>query len=270
MTALIAKLTLIIGLHLAITVIWQKRTGAAWSVLIFALVAFVVHYLARIPLREQIAPLLGLQAGPAHWGVPAEVWGLPVMVWGIPTFLIPRYLFFGLFREAVRWLTFRYVATSVQSWRDGVLFGIGYTCFAMLLRLWTLLSEQTVEPGLVPPSLIARIMILKDDFLWEQALSLTWQYGVSNMIFNVGTSLAVLFSVRRRQVWPLLIAALLHVLIPVAVWLSVIHVPSPQLEWPWRLWFFIAWRESAAFIAVLPALLLTFLLRRPLDRPGTS
>ena len=259
MITFIAQLSLIIAVPAAVAVVWQRRTGAAWRTLLFALLAFAVYNIARRPVGDQVTPYFNLLAD-------KEVWGIPSVVLGIPTLFIPQYFFFGLFREGVRWLTFRYAAKSVQCWRDGVLFGIGYTLLATVLMIWRLFSDQTGVPELDPPFFVARAMMLKDDFNWTRAIFHAWQYGVVTMIFNVGTSLAVLYSVRRRQVWLLPAAALLHILTRAAFFVALHHVPPVQLLSPWRVYFPTFWGEFVAFIAVLPALWLIFYLRKPLDR----
>lgn len=43
MMVLAAKLLLIVVPLLVIAAAWQKRTGAAWTAILFALVAFTVH-----------------------------------------------------------------------------------------------------------------------------------------------------------------------------------------------------------------------------------
>lgn len=250
MIDLAAKLLLIVVPPLAIAAVWQKRVGAAWTTLLFALVAFAVHYFARIPLTKYVSPYFDQMFGP--------------MVLGVFVSLYPKWFIFGLFRACVWWLTFRFVATNVRDWRDGVMFGIGYTIFAMLLTLWTLLSQQTTDLGLAPPSIIQKAMILKDSFLWIRAAILAWQYGVIIMIFNVGTSLAVLYGVRRRQVWALLIAILLFILINASPWFAIwtsAYVKIGDLREGWVL---IYWREFVNLVATLPAICLTLFLRKSL------
>lgn len=253
MIVLVAKFLLIIGIHIAIIVVWKMRTGAAWSALLFALIAFIIHYFGRIPLTQLVMPHIDL----------SDI----DLILKIPASLFPQWFSYGLFREAVRWLTFRYLATGLQFWRDGVMFGIGYTTIAMLLMLWGLLSEQTIEPGLTPPSLFRRAMILKDSFLWVTAIILAWQWSIPTMIVNVGTSLAVLFSVRQRQAWPLLAAVLIYVLQHAAPWFAVLYyIPDVQIGGLERILISTFWREFIIFIATLPALCLIFLLRKPLGR----
>ena len=252
MITLIAKLFMVVGLHIAITIVWQKRTGAAWRALLFALVAFFIHFFARIPLAQQVAPYFDQLDGR--------------MVLGVYTPLIPQWLLFGLFREGIRWATFRFLATSVQSWRDGVMFGIGYSSIAFLLMLWGLLAPQTIDPGLVPASPIRRDLLLDDLFVWEHAIFLAWHLVILVMILNVGTSLAVLYSVRRRQVWPLLVAVVIYALPNAAPWVAINNIPDAVMEQFMGRWSIIFWREFLLGVAALPAIGMLFLLRKPLDR----
>ncbi|MXY96008.1 MAG: YhfC family intramembrane metalloprotease [Caldilineaceae bacterium SB0664_bin_27] len=250
MIDLAAKFSLIVVPPLVIAVAWQKRTGAAWTTLLFALVAFSVHYFARSPLVKYVSPYFDQMFTP--------------MVLGVFISLYPKWFIFGLFRACVWWLTFRYVATNVLAWRDGVLFGIAYTTLAILVTLWTLLSQQTTDFGLAPPSIFRKAMILKDDFLWMQATILAWNYGVILMAFNVGTSLVILFGVRRRQVWPLLVAALLYILINASPWFALWtspHIRTGDLSGGWVQNY---WLEIVKLVASLPAICLILFLRKPL------
>ena len=264
MITFVAQLSSIVALPVVAVIVWQRRTGAAWKTLLFVLFAFAVYNTARIPIREQVTPYLYYLAGQELWGI------IPFIFSGVPTYLTfqpPMYLvlqplFYGLLRESVRWLTFRYVAKSVQFWQEGVLFGIGYSCLAAVLLIWV--SPYGVPEG-DPPSFVARAMMLKDDYNWIRAVLEAWRYGVTDVIFNAGTSLAVLYSVRRRKVWFLLAAALLHILPPVAHFVSISHVPPVKLLLPWRSYFITLWFEFMGIVAVLPALWLIFHLRKPLS-----
>ncbi len=188
------------------------------------------------------------------------------MVWGIMTFWIPVWFIYGAISHGARWLSLRYMAKSVQSWRDGVMFGIGYSSGAFLLMLWGLLAPQTIDPGPVPASPIRRDLFWDDFLVWEHAILLAWHLGILVMILNVGTSLAVLYSVRRRQVWTLLAAVIVYAMHWAAHWVAVGNIPHVIREQVFGLWSIIYWRELVLFIAVLPALCMIFFLRKPLDR----
>ena len=89
-----------------------------------------------------------------------------------------------------------------------------------------------------------------------------WEWSIPLIAFNVGTSLAVLLSVRRRQAWPFLLAVLF----------VVVHAIPSALAWPLRPvleWAGVArWYSLGLgyillnFIAVLPPIWFTLYLRR--------
>lgn len=250
MMVLAAKLLLIVAPPLVIAAAWQKRTGAAWTAILFALVAFTVHYFARIPLTNYVSPYFDQMFTP--------------MVLGVFVSLYPKWFILGLFRACVWWLMIRYVAKNMRAWRNGVMFGVSYTICTMLLTLWTILSQQTTSLGLVPSSIIQRVMILEDDFHWIRAMSLAWQFGVIIMILNVGTSLAVLSGVRRRQARLLLVAALLYVLINASPWFALWTSPHIRIGDMASGWVLIYWREVVYLMTSLPAICLILFLRKSL------
>ena len=257
MIDLAAKLTLVVGLHVAIAVVWKYRTNAAWISLLFALVAFSIHYVVRIPLYRVVTQFLD----PLSWDfVPLSIFWTPLIIW---------WVIFGIAREGVRWFTFRHVTTGIESWRDGVLFGIGYSSLSMLSTLGQYVPVHDVYDPLVPElSFIETINAINDNFLWLTMPFFLWKWLVIMMIFNVGTSVAVLFSVRRQNVWLLLAAVGLHILLTAAPWVSI-QFPSVQLGPGAFLsrWSFMIFREIIALIAVLPALWLIFGPRKALDGP---
>ena len=93
------------------------------------------------------------------------------------------------------------------------------------------------------------------------------------MIFNVGTCLAVVFSVQRRAILPFLAAVVLYVVYSnapaVMIHSSFVDMPlgllPPSLSTTFLVQFWV-------FIFVLPCLLLIFLLRKPMtgmaSQPG--
>lgn len=254
MIILIAKILLILVPHIAIAIVWQKRTHAAWSGLLFALVAFSIHFLVRIPL-DRLLPLLF-----------EPIVGRLVFWQGLWPSWIIQWLLFGLLREGVRWLTFRHVATSVQSWRDGVMFGIGYSSFATLILLGEHIPTHIPNSTPPPPTLIGAAMMVNDSFKWTNTLQVAWQWGVILMTFNVATSLAVLFSVQRRQVWLLLTAVMLFVIYAAAPRVVLLYYADVQVGGLDPQGSLMLLFNLANVIAVLPPLWLIFRLRKPLDK----
>lgn len=123
MLILSAKLLLILFLPLAAVLAWQWRTRAAWRCALFALGALAVNFAVQLPIDRNFSELFIVLVGDPAFGD------------GMRLYLLAHALAFGLVREGIRWLTFRYAATSVRSWNEGVLFGLGYSAFATLLTL---------------------------------------------------------------------------------------------------------------------------------------
>ena len=111
----------------------------------------------------------------------------------------------------------------MRSWQDGIMFGIAYGSIVMLIKMGNVifgfledmgLFTSTLEllvAGRSSPSFNEAVGILNSDLFWWSTLFLTWTWGVSSMIFNVGTCLAVVFSVQRRAALPFLAAVVLYV-----------------------------------------------------------
>lgn len=190
MLILSAKLLLILFMPLAAVLAWKWRTRAAWRCALFALGALAVNFAVQLPIDRYFSELFIVLVGD------------PALGDGMRLYLLAHALAFGLVREGIRWLTFRYAATSVRSWNEGVLFGLGYSAFATLLTLGIYIHDDiTVH---------VRMPFL--DLPWRYLPKRVWYEGPPLMIFNVATSLAVLASVRRRQVWPFAAAILLWII----------------------------------------------------------
>lgn len=252
MIVLIAKLSLVIGLLIVTAIVWQKTNRATWSSFLFGLLAYGIHFLVRLPL-EQLFPRLfdPLEGALFFWH---GLW---------PSWIIQFFLF-GLFREGVRWLTFRHIATSVQSWRDGVIFGIGYSTLATLMNLSENIASLFEDSPSAPIPFIERATVINDVFSWENTIAWICIQGITLMVFNAGTCLAVLFSVQRRQVWPLLTAVVFYVIrssTTLVVFLYFDDVQVGGLDPQMSLTTLIV---LAHVIAVLPPLWLIFRLRKPL------
>ena len=267
MIFLIAKLLLLFGLPIAIAIFWQRRVQAHWNILLFAFGAFAVNYLVQKFLGP-VFPLLVDRVMPPI--------APPYRMDFYPPW-IAVYFISGLFREGTRWLLLRYVATSVRSWQDGIMFGIAYGSIAMLILigidvfkslqdvgLFTPLLERLVA-GRSKPSLDEIVVALNQNYFWWKTLFVTWSWGVSLMIFNVGTCLAVVFSVKRRAVLPFLAAVVLYVGYSnsrsVMIHSDFIDLPLGWLPPPLSTILFV---ELGIFIFALPCLLLILLLRKPM------
>ena len=269
MTILIAKLSLMIAVPLATVIVWQRITRSHWAILLFAFGAFAINYLVQIPLNrflpqlisslaELVSPLLPIVAG-----VGLGLW----LFWILKAFVL------GLFRESIRWLVLRYAVTNVKSWQDGVLFGIGYSSIAMLTWLgdhvYDIASDSMM--GMFQPSLDEVVISLNNSFFfhWMTILFSTWRWGVTSMIFNVGTCLAVLFSVQRRDIRPFLAAVgfyCVYSLTPTIIFYS--RLGQGWLSSPFsRIILLPLGTLLGTFLVALLSFLLIFRLRKTMGEP---
>ena len=204
---LIAKLSLVTALPIATMVVWQKRTNAHWATLFFCLVAIAVNYVAQLLLEPTVFALSYHDAF-----VPILVF---LAVNSNATIFFPWVLdafIFGLIREGSRWLILRYATKKVRLWQDGVLFGIGYSYLALLLKLEPHFSN--ISPShwnTIKHSLVEIVNWL--NFTYHPFAA--WYYPLiwitSLLFFNVCTSVLVLASVQQRQIRYLLIAIAVYV-----------------------------------------------------------
>jgi len=268
MIILIAKLSLMIGLPAAAAIVWQKRTHAHWYNLLSGFGAFAVYYLVRIPLDLVLPPFLELV--PLDGGLPPPLPN-PMVIhivywWGIGTYWVLQVTILGIFRESTRWLMFRYVATNVRSWRDGVMFGIGYSCIATVLLAGELASDLAVHQNLLTYSLVEIITTLNNEIGWGVALRLAWRWALLLMVFNVGTSLVVLFSVQRRDIRFLLLAVMLYVVFAATPFAVFFRFPYLQLGWMEPPLALGGATELTRLLVTLPPLWLIFRLRKIMDQ----
>ena len=151
--------------------------------------AFAVNSAVRIPLGRwlpEAMSFLDVYPSIAHRLWPA--WFLEALI-------------YGLFREGIRWLMFRYAATNVRSLKEGVMFGLGYSCLAVLVEDGPFFSDLVGMADPVPDS-SAEAMPPVPISVWLIPVVLaTLDRGVVLTIFNVGTALTVMFSVQRRNLW---------------------------------------------------------------------
>lgn len=273
MIFLIPKLLLLFGLPIVITIFWHRRVNAHWNILLVVFGAFAVNYL----LQRFFGPVLTLLVERIIPPIAP-----PFRMEFYPPWIV-FYFISGLWREGIRWLLLRYVATSVRSWQNGIMFGIAYGSIVMLIVMGNVLFGFLKDMGLFMstfellvagrsrPSLNEIVETLNSDFFWWRTLFLTWTWGVSSMIFNVGTCLAVVLSVQRRAVLPFLAAVVLYVLYSnaraVITHSSFVDTRLGWLHSSFSIAFFV---ELGVFIFALPCLLLIFLLRKPMTNDVSS
>ena len=204
---LIAKLSLVTALPIATMVVWQKRTSAHWSTLFICLVAIAVNYVAQPLLKPVVNEFTYHDAF-----VPTL---LVLVYFSNATIFFPWVLdafIFGLIREGGRWLILRYTSKKVRLWQDGVLFGIGYSYFELLLRIEPLFSNISPAHWNTIKHSLGEIVNWLNSTYHPLAV---WYYPLiwitTLLIFNVCTSVLVFASVQQRQIRYLLIAIAVNV-----------------------------------------------------------
>ena len=270
---LIAKLSLVTALPIATIIVWQKRTNAHWGSLLFCLLAFFVNYLAQLLLGETVFDLSYHEAFVPLLFFFASISGARIFFpWVLDAFI------FGLIREGGRLLILRYAATKIRLWQDGVLFGIGYSYLALLLKLEPHFSN--ISPShwnSIKHSLVEIVNWL--NFTYHPFAA--WYYPLlwitSLLFFNVCTSVLVLASVQQRKIRYLLISIAVYVVYanaPPAMSDSFSHL---NLNWFGPETSSEVIKELTRFFVPLPFFWLVFRLRKtmsevqeraPLDNPN--
>ncbi|MCY4080766.1 MAG: YhfC family glutamic-type intramembrane protease [Caldilineaceae bacterium] len=197
----VAILSLAVVIPVAAAIIWQRVSRALWSSLFFGFGAYAVIGLLRIPLDQVLAipSIMELISFP-----------LGFLVMKYPPGFILYALIYALFREGSRWLILFFPATSVRTWKEGVMFGLGYSWLAVLQNLGKYVSGFSEEIELNLYSFVEAVEIVSG-LGPELTLLIALDRGLAETVFNVGTCLVVMFSVRRRNVWLLLAAVLWNV-----------------------------------------------------------
>jgi len=212
----LAILSLMFVLPVAATVVWQRRSRASWTILLFALAAFAVNYAVSIPLDRWLPEAMPfLDADPS---ISPRIWPAAFLVM----------IIYGLIREGVRWLTFRYAATNVRSWQAGVMFGLGYACLAVLVETTPLFSDLGAAANQVPDSAAEAMPDVPFSVWLMPVVLVTLDRGVVLTIFNVSTALTVMFSVQRRNPWLFLVAVLVYAVCSVLPSIALLYFPATQ------------------------------------------
>ena len=210
MLILLAKLLTPPLIPLAGTIIWKRYARATWAPVIAALAAVTIYALAGIPLREYVFLNPNL--------FPAEV--------GLAPTLGPRViavaLIYGAARGTIQWLIMGIRVAGMKTWRDAVLFALAYTTAATTISVWNSLERllfravMTLEliPRADPLTPIAMIASLRQAPLSLVAETVNAEFplrvvpiravdlNLSSLLLNFGFCLAILYSVRRRKIWP--------------------------------------------------------------------
>ena len=194
----------------------------------------------------------------------------------------------------MRWIILRFATKNLKTWEEGVFFGIAYTAALIPLMIWKYLyrvlflqhydSQVTEQPpidmGILRPlqelqglSLAEIIEFINLSHPWQVVYNFTLHWSIAPIIFNVGTSLAVLYSVRRRKLWPFLAALICNLIMSRARGVTLNQARSffamfdpfvvpPQLG----MLIFGAMNVLPYILTALPSLGLAFYLRKIMDR----
>ena len=246
MLYIVLRILLMFALPIATAVIWKISTQSRWSSLFFAFGAFAINSLM---INFVFTPLLS----------PADSSFSPA--WFLTSLL------FGLTREGIRWLVIFYLAKKIRSWEEGVMFGIGYNIASILYLKGDLAYFAVLESDIFPNAFITAFMHLYYLSVWPFMTMWVWSWGVDLLIFNVGTSLVVLFSVMHRDLRLLLIPITLYLLRAVLEALSHSYLETlTQLSNPSSQFIqeiFVT--DLMTFFVAIPCLWLIFRLREPMD-----
>ena len=215
MDTLAAKLLLMIAFPIVVTVVWQRLTRSAWYLLLFALGAYIVVHMVKIPVGQVIPHLLRFSYSNPDWGY-FPYWTANLAIK-------------GLFAEGIHWLSLRFGAGEVKffqgedlSWQEGVMFGLGYTIVVMLIttgeyfytRAWDAGVLSPVDPltpaffSLFQPGWLdeGAIQSLNEVMPWWDIMFMTVGFGGTHLMFNVGSSLVLFLSIQRQSVALFLVA----------------------------------------------------------------
>ena len=231
---LLLKSFAMVSLPVLAAIFWKRRTRIPWTGAYAALAAATIFALLKIPISEYIRPLPFLSLKD-----PNDLQQLAIHSTTIS-------LIYGTTRESVRWLIMRHPAARMTTWQAGILFALVYTTAAAafnLLRIfkwWTMIAAY--ESGIFTaegpvPTAYQVLLSLKDVPLDRLAtaidnafpllaiLSYSLRWSIVPTALNVGTSLAVLYSVSQRKAWPFFAAIACYAAID-GVQLFLTHILS--------------------------------------------
>ena len=208
---LLLKSFAMVSLPVLAAIFWKSRTRIPWTGAYAALAAATIFALLKIPISEYIRPLPFLSLKD-----PNDLQQLAIHSTTIS-------LIYGTTRESVRWLIMRHPAARMTTWQAGILFALAYTAAAAafsllkILNWWAMMA--TYESGIFTsedpiPTAYQVLISLKDvplgplateinaDFPPFTMLAYFLRWGIVPTALNIGTSLAILYSVHQRKAWP--------------------------------------------------------------------
>ena len=200
-----------VSLPVLAAIFWKRRTRIPWTGAYAALAAATIFALLKIPISEYIRPLPFLSLKD-----PNDLQQLAIHSTTIS-------LIYGTTRESVRWLIMRHPAARMTTWQAGILFGLAYTAAAAAFNLLQLLYWNAAiaaynlgaitnqDPYITPFQILSSLtdaplkLIIAEinaDFPPFTMLAYFLRWGIVPTALNIGTSLAILYSVHQRKAWP--------------------------------------------------------------------
>ena len=208
---LLLKSFAMVSLPVLAAIFWKRRTRIPWTGAYAALAAATIFALLKIPISEYIRPLPFLSLKD-----PNDLQQLAIHSTTIS-------LIYGTTRESVRWLIMRHPAARMTTWQAGILFGLTYTAataaFSLLqvlywhaaIAAYNLGAITNQDPYITPFQILSSLtdaplkLILAEinaDFPPFTMLAYFLRWGIVPTALNIGTSLAILYSVHQRKAWP--------------------------------------------------------------------
>ena len=208
----IVKLALMFALPLAAAIVWQRKSRAQWGSLFLGFSAYAVIGLVGTQLTTEkiLAITSSFFAITSSFREFLAFPPAPVIWLSIPTFWIIPAFIWGLVRGGILWLILFFIAKNVvRTWKEGVMFGLGYSCLVAVEKFGEHYSRFSKEIEASRYSFVEAAVELSNVIGsgWFWTFYVTW-LNVLTTAFNVGTVLVILFSVQRRNVWLLLAAVL--------------------------------------------------------------
>ena len=217
MLPIAAKLLTFFILPAFATTLWKYWSRSSWTCALAAAAAALLFAIARRPVRDPyLHTFIGIDRTTLDF------------VFG-PHTLIAGFIF-GAVAITIQWLIVRPEFSKTNTWQDAVLFGLAYTTteavFAAALWLEWILRLTAHEFETLPPltyttlrevinslrsiPLEAVLDQMHSELPWQEVHYITWRESIAPGMLYVGTALAVVYSVRRRAVWPVFAAILAY------------------------------------------------------------
>jgi len=202
------------------SIVWKKRAKVGWGCFVWGIGMGALHWLML--LAFEWADILGNSFG--RWlldWVSFVVFGTPVL-WIMNTFV------FMLLSEAVLWLVLFFVRSVVSGWREGVMFGLGYS--VMEAVGW--LQSNIGSGSELPPDVVAQLA------KWELICNYLGS-SVTYVVVGVGVILVLLRSVQLRnerlRAFSLFLFAVLWLVVVAELGMILLSEEFGLALWEWRM-----------------------------------